>query len=554
MAFGGSDLRITTKPLVIGNPNQRYESWRMPKAHSSLGIRRSSLLQFRCPVNCKIHYKMLKTLIRRELLNNLMTFRFAAVMLITLLLVVANTAVLIQDYEQRVESYNDAVKIHYEGLRKAKTYSTMYLFVDRAPNPLSIFNVGLDKRLGNLIGIWHGFVPTLWDTEMHGTDNPFIAFFSSIDIVFIFEVVLSLMGLIFAYDAIAGERERGTLRLVLAQPVRRGQILLAKYISAMLCLLVPLLLSLLLALLLLIRSIPLSSADFFRIGGIVFASFAYLSLFYLIGLLISVATRRTGTALMLAMFVWGFLILVYPNLIRATINPGGNIQERVNTVNNQIQRIVDEYERDRKKFLENEGIAVEGSRFHEVLGLYTQASVDSANMMSYIENLTDISEIPPDFERYVSLAKKYFDFVEPLTIRTTERVWFIRKQALDDIFVRQATMDRVLLRLSPVGMYDAATQTLAGTDLLGLRDFFEATRRYRKIVIDYFYAKRAFGAREWFSADKGAVDWSTFPEFVFERSDASVNAARALPDLFLLIICNLILFMCILLIFTRSEV
>ena len=74
---------------------------------------------------------MLTTLIRRELLDNLMTFRFAAVLLITLLLVVANTAVLIQDYEQRLESYNDAVKIHDAQLRKAKTYSTMYLFVDR---------------------------------------------------------------------------------------------------------------------------------------------------------------------------------------------------------------------------------------------------------------------------------------------------------------------------------------------------------------------------------------------------------------------------------------
>ena len=154
---------------------------------------------------------MLKTLIGRELLDNLMTFRFAAVLLITLLLVVANTVVLIQDYEQRLESYNDAVKMHDTQLRKAKTYSMMYLFVDRAPNPLSIFNVGLDKRLGNLMGIWHGFVPTLWDAQMHGTDNPFIAFFSSIDIVFVFEVILSLMGLIFAYDAIAGERERGTV-------------------------------------------------------------------------------------------------------------------------------------------------------------------------------------------------------------------------------------------------------------------------------------------------------------------------------------------------------
>ena len=63
---------------------------------------------------------MLLTLIRRELLDNLMTFRFAAVLLITLLLVVANTVVLIQDYEQRLESYNDAVKMHDTQLRKAK--------------------------------------------------------------------------------------------------------------------------------------------------------------------------------------------------------------------------------------------------------------------------------------------------------------------------------------------------------------------------------------------------------------------------------------------------
>ena len=322
---------------------------------------------------------MLKTLIRRELLDNLMTFRFAAVLLITLLLVVANTVVLIQDYEQRLESYNNAVKMHDQQLRQAKTYSTMYLFVDRAPNPLSIFNVGLDKRLGNLMGIWHGFVPTLWDAQMHGTDNPFIAFFSSIDIVFVFEVILSLMGLIFAYDAIAGERERGTLRLVLAQPIGRGQILLAKYISAMACLLVPLIVSLLFALLLLTRSIPLSTADFLRIAGIVLTSFAYLSLFYLIGLLISVATRSTGTALMLAMFVWGFLILVYPNLIRATVNPEGDIRARTKTAENHIQQIVDEYERERKKFLENESVVGDASQFSEAVGTLYRRSRKSSN-------------------------------------------------------------------------------------------------------------------------------------------------------------------------------
>ena len=96
---------------------------------------------------------MLKTLIGRELLNNLMTFRFAAALLITLLLVVANTGVLIKDYEQRLENYNISVKTHHAEIREKETYSAGEVEVDRPPNPLSIFNVGLDKRLGNEIWI-----------------------------------------------------------------------------------------------------------------------------------------------------------------------------------------------------------------------------------------------------------------------------------------------------------------------------------------------------------------------------------------------------------------
>ena len=79
---------------------------------------------------------------------------------------------------------------------------------------------------------------------MHGSANPLLNLLSSIALGFIFEVVLSLMALIFAYDALAGERERGTLRLVLTNAISRGHILLAKYISAMTCLLVPLIISL----------------------------------------------------------------------------------------------------------------------------------------------------------------------------------------------------------------------------------------------------------------------------------------------------------------------
>ena len=164
---------------------------------------------------------MFLTLVRRELLDNLMTFRFAAAVVIMLLLVVANTVVLIEDYEQRLADYNAAVKTHRQELRQeSSTYSEAMLgpwgmHVDRPPNPLSIFNTGLDKRLGNKIRVSHSFTPTIWDAKKYAADNPLFNILTSIDIVLIFQGILSLLALIFAYDAIAGEYEHGTLRLVL---------------------------------------------------------------------------------------------------------------------------------------------------------------------------------------------------------------------------------------------------------------------------------------------------------------------------------------------------
>ena len=505
---------------------------------------------------------MLITLIRRELLDNLMTFRFAAAMFITLLLVVANTAVLIKDYERRLASYNTALNTHRQQLRETKTYSAGEIVVDRPPNPLSIFNVGLDKRLGNEIDVSYAFVPTLWDAGMSGSDNPFLNIFNSIDIVFIFKVVLSLMALIFAYDAIAGERERGTLRLVLTHPVSRGHILLAKYIGAMLCLLIPLMLSLLLSLILLTTaaSFSLGTPDFLRIGGIVLASLAYLSVFYLIGLLISAVTQRTGTALMISMFVWALLVLVYPNMILAAIKPSEQLQPRAKSALNQMKQMWEEFDRERKHFLANDPVSGEDIYF-KVEWAHGDDCYDSevnkedaSTFLYYYQVEMYMESFEKESEPNVSHAQDYFRFLGPRTINTAEQTWLVRKPALEDLFIQPATVDRLLLKLSPTGLYDAATQAWAGTDLFGVRDFFDAARLYRHTVIDYFIDNKAFEVRQWFCADKKPVDWRTLPQFSFQRVDVGANAKRALPDVCLLLMTNLALFMAIFLIFQKSEV
>ena len=499
---------------------------------------------------------MLTTLIRRELLDNLMTFRFVVVFIIMLLLVVANTSVLIKDYDRRLVSSNSAVEANHNQLRS--TYSNTAWDVVRPPNLLSIFNAGLDKRLSNEIHVSYYNVPTLWDGTVHGSTNPFLQLFSSIDIVFIFEVVLSLMSLIFAYDALAGERERGTLRLVLTHPVSRGKIIFAKYMSAMLCLLIPLLMSFLLVVILLMTSpiVSLNIDDFLRIGGIVLSSIAYLSVFYLIGMLISVITRRTSTALMLALFVWAFLVLIYPNVILVTITPAQPSQERLASAFNQIEQIWEEFDRERKDFLANDPIPGEEPHFgmQGGSGFYEKwFKVKSTLRYTYLTG-SYVNRIDDEFEPQVPHVQNYYRFMIPSTIDAAERTWLVRKQALESVYIRPAIVDRIFLKFSPVGMYDAATQAWAGTDLFGLRDFYEATRNYRRTLLDYLYDKNAFGDRRWFSADKGSVDWNSLPQFSFQRSEVHINAKRALPDLLLLLMLNVILFLVIFLVFQRSEV
>ncbi len=508
---------------------------------------------------------MLITLIRRELLDNLMTFRFAAAVFITLLLVVANTVVLLKDYEQRLTAYNTATEESHQRLREEKAYSYYYekLVVHRPPNPLSIFNLGLDKQVGNAIYVYHAFVPTIWDAVKHGADNPFLNLFTSIDIALVFQGVLSLLALIFAYDALAGEHERGTLRLVLTHPIRRGYILFAKYISAMLCLLVPLLISLLLSIILLTMStiISLNTDEFLRIGGIVLTSLLYVSLFYLIGLCISAMTHRTSTALMLSMFAWGFLVLVYPNLILTAVDIVPQ-PETQTSVYNQIKQMWEELDRENKQFLRNDAVLGPLSRNGEGWGFYVEGgeytfdeSEDNPSILLYFYQTGFYAgKIGAESEPQVPHLQNYYRFYNRETVNTVQQTWLVRKPALEAIYIQPANLGRRLLKFSPVGLYDAATEAWAGTDLNGIQDFFNAVRRYRRTVLDYFDDEKIFESRQWFAADKGTADWDALPRFSFQRSGIDINAKRALPDLFLLLMINVVLFVIIFLIFIRSEV
>ena len=502
---------------------------------------------------------MFWVLLRREILGHLITFRFAITVITCLLLVATTMFIRLNDYEQRLASYNAARDAHRDELLATRTYSFLMPKVDRPPNPLSIFNAGMDSRLGNTLRIYYTHVPVLWDAHTHSSGNLFIDHFYRIDLVFVFQFVLSLLALLFAYDAIAGERESGTMRVTMSNPVRRGSILGAKYVGAMTCLILPLIISFIIALIWIVStgSIVFSEADFLRIAGILLTSIIYLSAIYLIGFFISASVHRTATALMLSLFVWVVLVLVYPSVSVSVVDQLIKPQRsQLGSSYDAMWQIREAANEEVMEYLQNDGVAgesehfdVEGSRGGLNVGLSNQRTLMRIDFRAY-----DWQFISPESEKRVPYVIRYHQFLAPLRIDAAEKMGLIRLPALDQIRFRRARIAQNLLRLSPAAMYNLATQAWLGTDLDGVVDFFEAARHYRRTLINYFYDEDAFSSRQWFASDKGTINLDDLPRFVYQRASLWVNVTRALPDLQLLVLLNVALFLATFAIFVRQEI
>ena len=356
---------------------------------------------------------MLWDIIKKEFHSNIITARFIVGFIICLMLISASTYVAIRDYERRLNDYNVAVREHRDEVINARVYSEAKPRVDREPSRLSIFNQGMDRRLANTFDAELSAAPIVCDGKKHGSYNPFLGLFSSIDLTFVFQVVLSLLALLFAYNAISGERENGTLKLMMSNSVPRSSVLIGKYLSAMLSLFWPIAVSVIIALLMIMFSgkVLLTGGDFVRILLMLVVSLLYVSAFYLMGLLISTKTQRTATSLMVAMFVWVFLTLIYPNgavfLADRAIKSNPGEQEF-----SQIQELWKEFERDRDKYKEK--VIPE----YEVRGWSSSGSESGSSSDTLFYSISDSSAMKGNITpaSAVVALKQLYQYQEPRRI------------------------------------------------------------------------------------------------------------------------------------------
>ena len=495
---------------------------------------------------------MLWTIVRREITANILSFRFLMGLLIYFSLIVTNLFVLTKGYEDRLQSYQTAIRENENEMRQVKIYSefghTHKLKCNRKPKLLSIFNEGVDKRKGNMVTVAHGYVPAV--AEKYGADNPYLGIFSSIDFTVICQVVMSLLALLFSYDAISREKEAGTLGLTLSCAIPKPLLLLGKYIAGMVSISLPLVASFVAGLLVIQFSpyVSFGSSDWGRILLIFLLSMLYVSLFFLIGLFLSARTHRSSITLMFSMCIWVFFVLIVPNLTVLLVEHASPIQSE-NSYKAQADELWNEFGGKAGDYLKERGVDLPWEPADPgglgVLELRTKYGSGETVSLRHFRN-----------EDGIPFVQGYYGFKENLRAQYADKVWQIRQAYFDENPNRQSLLALNISRISPAAVYYNAAAILAETDLRSFWQFMEQTRQYRHEWVEYLRDKKIFSSRRWFTGkdSQEPLDLSGMPRFKEQSEGIGGSLQHAVPDIMILVILNILFFMGAFVSFLRYDV
>ena len=411
---------------------------------------------------------MIWHIVKKEIRHHLMTARFVLMIILLPVLMVANALIYSYGdggYSERFNEYNKRIVKRLSHIERYASKSLGHLAVvgpgeipsrpsrlqfcadgmdELIPRQVTMKSNGTRSRSGGL-GIesytWHD----VWTLEY-----PLWGQVSSetiqIDWIFI-GILLSFFAILFTFDAIAGERERGTLSLMMSNAVSRGQVLLGKYVGAFLTIMVPLTIGILMNLLIihLSGSIYFRVHDWLRILGMMGFFALHISVFIFLGMFFSSQVSKAITSLVWLLLLWVCLAFILPPLLSTfAINlcPIPSIDEVVLRKQARLASIEDDFR---------------------------PTMFNSSNKLKRSPSVQN----PESTRQWAA----YFS-----AIRETNT--YITDGYLDQQ-ISQVQFARAITQISPIVCFQNAMEGLANTGIEGYINFVKQVRRYRQTFMDF---------------------------------------------------------------------
>ncbi|HTO93539.1 MAG TPA: ABC transporter permease subunit [Bacteroidota bacterium] len=457
---------------------------------------------------------MLKLVIEKELRDILTSTKFIVSFASCALLILLAFAMGAAGYRSdvaRVEAARRENLKKMEGLTDWMMVRNNRIFL--TPQPLASLVAGVADDIGRTMEVrGRGEMPQ--EDTRYG-EEPVFAMFRFLDLEFIFQTVLSLFAIVFAFDAVSGEKERGTLRLSFANPLPRATFMAGKLAGAFLALAVPLLVPILIGCAVFtLMGVPLTTDEWMRLALIVGAGLLYFGAFLALGIAVSAMTRRSSTSFLALLVIWIFAVLIIP---RSAILIAGRAVDvpSLDDIN-------------AKKF-----------RYAEQLFAEDRTAMNAFNPA----DKSDPRKMIEEFQKFMgnindARQKKMDEFSSRLN---EERA---NAQGV------QSSVALGIARISPATCFTLAASALAGTSL-ALQDRYAAQARgYQESFAKFMLGKTGvnpgggmvFRMRIGDGEQEKPIDTHELPAFEYRRPVLADVLPAALPDAGVLAVCVFLFF------------
>ena len=467
---------------------------------------------------------MLRDIIRKEILDNITSPKFVFTFLLCTVLILLSVYTGVTNYRAEKKEYTASLALNKKNMEAQPNYQSLAgigIKISKPPQVLGTVVTGIEEAVGRVAPVNIAADPNLVDSKY--SSNPVFAVFGSLDLMFIVKIVLSLFAILFTYDAIVGEKEKGTLKLALSNEVPRDRLILGKaiggYISLLLPLLVPLVLSLLI--LLVTPDLSLGGQDWARLLLVFLMFFLYLSVFFSLGLFVSARTQRSSTSFLVLLFVWVVFVMVIPKA--AVITAG------------QLKPIPSVHEITAKKDAFLQQIQSEGQK-----GALEWIQKNSADAQK------DPKAYQDKFRQFIQ------DYQQQLTSKidennaALERDYQQKKRAQQELAVN-------LSRVSPASALTFGSMTLARTGVDEYDRFLASVRAYKPIYTKWINSK--LGESINFQTGQSTnIKIEDMPQHVYQAEWLSRSLVRTIPDFALLVVMIIVFFVGAYVSFLRYDV
>ncbi len=260
---------------------------------------------------------MFTTLYIRELQNYLYSLRFQVSFVIVVLVFALGSVSFVSSFKDMQDNYAKYSASQQEELTKlSKNVSSvatqMRNFVI-SPRENSVIADCKEAYLPNRI-TYNAYNVFNYSVR-HDSNNPLLVRTESLSWSFIVSMFLSFITLLFAFDAISGEKEDRTLALVFSNAVPRRTFLCSKLVSIITVVGVMEMVGILISLIILAFSgqVQLNGVFLMETAGFVMISLLLITTFAVFGLLSSVVTHHSNISLLISLCFWLFAAVVIPN-------------------------------------------------------------------------------------------------------------------------------------------------------------------------------------------------------------------------------------------------